>query len=89
MANIKRQSSVWEEIKDDFKDSFGGFNSRNSYYLALLTLAYTCSELAHYLIGTLALPMSRDIDFGDSECYDNPDIESKIKCHTFKNNKTA
>ena len=69
----------------ELKVSFSGFNRRNSYVLMLLTLAYTCSELAHYLIGSLALPMSREIGFGDYGCSLKEGVKSSsVICRDFK-----
>ena len=65
-----------DSVAKELKVSFSGFNRRNSYMLAVLTLAYTSSELAHYLIGSLALPMSREIGFGDYGCFVKEGVKS-------------
>lgn len=46
-----------------------GFNPRNSYILALLTLAFTVGEISRYLLGALSMEMAKDIGFGDKGCY--------------------
>ena len=51
------------------KESFSGYNLKNSYTLLLLTLAYIVGEICHYLIGTLTKDMSRVIGYGDYACY--------------------
>ena len=77
-----------EEAWSELKLAFSGFNPRNSYMLALLTLGYTGSELSHYLIGPLAQPIARDIGFGDYACYEKEGFESSYTdiCNQYKSN---
>ena len=75
---------VWRELKF----SFSGFDARNTYALALITLGYFWAKLSHYLIGPLAQPMARDIGFGDLACYEKKDFKysySEICCQ-YKSN---
>lgn len=45
--------------------------------LALLTAAYVCGELSHFLIGVTSRDVARDIHYGDMKCYED-NIEDNI-----------
>ena len=70
-------------------ETFSGYNWKNSYTLFLLTVAYIFGEIAHYLIGTLPLQMSRDVGFGDYACYDKEDLTNpkSAKCSSYTTNQ--
>eukprot|EP00092_Neocalanus_flemingeri_P023794 GFUD01025816.1.p1 GENE.GFUD01025816.1~~GFUD01025816.1.p1 ORF type:complete len:490 (+),score=57.14 GFUD01025816.1:40-1509(+) len=49
----------------------GGWNLRNSYYLALMTVAHVLGEIAHFLINASAREVARDLQFGELACFFN------------------
>ena len=77
--------NVWRELKF----SFSGFDARNTYALALITLGYFWAKLSEHLIVALAEPVSRDIGFGDYACYERKDFKYSYSeiCSQYKSNK--
>ena len=76
-------SGAWSELKL----AYSSFDCQNCYMLGLLTLGYTSSELAHYSVGPLALPMARDIGFGDYACFEKAGVKH-FSCNQYKSNET-
>ena len=66
-----------------------GYNFKNYYALAVLTVAYVIGEISHYLIGTLTKDMAREIDYGDYACYLKVGVNTTFKsCDQFDDNST-